>query len=113
MRLGAAAPVILRARAGGPAVRTRIVSPVPVSDSAAATPPRLVLFQRDDCHLCDLALDVLAAARVPEFDSVFIDDDEVLEARYGVRVPVLRDVEREVELDWPFDEARLRAFLGG
>ena len=82
-------------------------------DPAAVPPPRLVLFQRDDCHLCDLALDVLAEARVPEFDSVFIDDDDVLEARYGVRVPVLRDVGREVELDWPFDVARLLAFLGG
>ena len=84
-----------------------------MTDPAAVPPPRLVLFQRDDCHLCDLALDVLAAARVPEFDSVFIDDDDVLEARYGVRVPVLRDVGREVELDWPFDVARLRGFLVG
>ena len=84
-----------------------------MTDPAAVPPPRLVLFQRDDCHLCDLALDVLAAARVPEFDSVFIDDDDVLEARYGVRVPVLRAVGREVELDWPIDVARVRGFLGG
>ncbi|MEO5628796.1 MAG: glutaredoxin family protein, partial [Thermomonas sp.] len=34
----------------------------------------LILYQRDDCHLCDLALEVLAAARVPDFQSVFIDD---------------------------------------
>ena len=50
--------------------------------------PRLTLFQRDDCHLCDLALDVLAQARMPEFESVFIDGDDDLEARYGARVPV-------------------------
>lgn len=62
---------------------------------------RLTLFQRDDCHLCDLALEVLAAARVPEFDSVFIDEDPTLEQRYGVRVPVLRR-EDGAELDWPF-----------
>lgn len=73
--------------------------------------PMLILFQRDDCHLCDLALDVLAAARSPEFDSVFIDEDEALEARYGVRVPVLRDEVRGIELDWPFDVDTLRAFL--
>ncbi|MFP7722092.1 glutaredoxin family protein [Lysobacter sp. A3-1-A15] len=73
----------------------------------------MVLFQRDDCHLCDLALEVLAAARAPEFESVFIDDDAVLEDRYGLRVPVLRDAGRGAELDWPFDEARLRGFLGG
>ena len=71
----------------------------------------LILYQRDNCHLCDLALDVLALARVPEFESVFIDDDAALEARYGLRVPVLRDAAGERELDWPFDAARVRAFL--
>lgn len=75
------------------------------------TQPRLVLYQRDDCHLCDLALDELAAARVPEFDSVFIDADPALEARYGVRVPVLRDRERDAELDWPFDRGAVRRWL--
>jgi len=74
---------------------------------------RLTLFQRDDCHLCDLALEVLAQARAPEFESVFIDGDEVLEARYGERVPVLRDETRDVELDWPFDADALRGWLAG
>lgn len=72
---------------------------------------RLILFQRDDCHLCDLALEVLAAARVPEFDSVFIDDDADLERRYGERVPVLRDDETARELSWPFDAERLKDWL--
>jgi len=72
----------------------------------------LTLYQRDDCHLCDLALDVLAAVRVPEFDSVFIDGDDALEQRYGIRVPVLRDERRDIELDWPFDAGRVQAFLG-
>ena len=71
----------------------------------------LILYQRDTCHLCDLALEVLADARTPEFDSVFIDDDDALEARYGLRVPVLRDAARGIELDWPFDAATLRRFL--
>src|SRR5688572_19584135 len=71
----------------------------------------LILFQRDDCHLCDLALDVLAQARVPDFESVFIDGDGALEERYGMRVPVLRNEARAIELDWPFDVARLQAWL--
>ena len=69
----------------------------------------LILYQRDDCHLCDRALTVLAAARAPDFDSVFIDGDPVLEARYGLRVPVLRDDARDIELGWPFDAAAVRA----
>lgn len=72
---------------------------------------RWQLFQRDDCMLCDQALAVLAAAGVPDFDSVWIDDDTALEARYGVRVPVLRDADSGRELDWPFDAAAVRALL--
>ncbi|MGI8560996.1 MAG: glutaredoxin family protein [Luteimonas sp.] len=71
----------------------------------------LILYQRDDCHLCDLALAMLAEARAPEFDSVFVDGDEVLEARYGVRVPVLRDMDRGDELEWPFDADRVQRWL--
>lgn len=71
----------------------------------------LTLFQRDDCHLCDLALAVLAQARAPEFESVFIDEDAALEERYGARVPVLRDEARGAELDWPFDARSLAAWL--
>lgn len=70
---------------------------------------RTILYQRDDCHLCDQALDLLAQARVPEPESVFIDGDPALEARYGTRVPVLRWVDSGVELDWPFDPVALRA----
>ena len=71
----------------------------------------LILFQRDYCHLCDQALDVMAEARAPDFDSVFIEDDPALELRYGLRVPVLRDDARDIELDWPFDAAAVRALL--
>lgn len=75
--------------------------------------PGLILYQRDDCHLCDLALAELAAVRAPEFASVFIDGDAALEQRYGTRVPVLRDARHGRELDWPFDAAGLSAWLDG
>ena len=74
---------------------------------------RFILFQRDDCHLCDLALEVLAAASFPEFESVFVDDDAALEAAYGHRVPVLRDQASGAELDWPFDAAAAAALHAG
>lgn len=72
---------------------------------------RLTLYQRDDCPLCDEALAILAAARAPDFESVWIDDDDMLEARYGTRVPVLSDADRGQELDWPFDAQVLQRFL--
>ena len=71
----------------------------------------LILYQRDDCPLCDQALALLAAAHVPDFESVWIDGAAVLEARYGERVPVLRDDVRDSELDWPFTAESLRAFV--
>lgn len=74
---------------------------------------RLILYQRDDCPLCDQALAVLAAARVPDFDTTWIDDDEALESRYGTRVPVLHAVDKALELDWPFTVDALRAWLDG
>ena len=43
---------------------------------------------------------------------MFIDDDATLEARYGIRVPVLRDAQRGLELDWPFDADAVRALAG-
>lgn len=72
---------------------------------------RLILFQRDDCALCDLALAVLATAGTPDFESVWIDGDALLEARYGDRVPVLRDEASARELGWPFDNEGVRAFV--
>ncbi|MBZ0222842.1 MAG: glutaredoxin family protein [Dokdonella sp.] len=72
---------------------------------------RLILFQRDDCPLCDQSLAVLAAARAPEFESVWIDEDGALEERYGTRVPVLRDDINDRELDWPFDAVEVIAFI--
>lgn len=71
----------------------------------------LILYQRDDCHLCELALDAMAQAGAPEFVSVFIDGDAELEARYGVRIPVLREQRSGAELGWPFDATALRRFL--
>jgi hypothetical protein len=71
----------------------------------------LILYQRDYCHLCDQAVAVLAEARSPDFDSIWVDDDASLEPLYGARVPVLHDRRDGRELEWPFDVAAVRAFL--
>ncbi|GAB2495826.1 glutaredoxin family protein [Arenimonas alkanexedens] len=71
----------------------------------------LTLIQRDDCHLCDLAWEVLAAAGVADFESLWIDADAGLEARYGERIPVLRREDSGAELDWPFSAEAVRGFM--
>lgn len=72
---------------------------------------RLTLFQRDECHLCDLAYEVMVAAGVPDFDPIWIDGDAGLEAIYGARIPVLRREDNGAELDWPFASEAVNAFL--
>lgn len=72
---------------------------------------RLTLFQRDHCHLCDQAYEVLVEAGMPDFDPVWIDGRGGEEARYGLRIPVLRREDTGAELDWPFDATAVRAFL--
>lgn len=71
----------------------------------------LTLYQRDDCKLCDQAVALLARTQAPDFESVWIDGDAELEARYGVRVPVLRDADSGRQLGWPFDAAAVQAFI--
>lgn len=72
----------------------------------------LRLYTRPDCHLCELAGDLLRqeAAETP-LRLVNIEDDLALLRRYGVRVPVLHDPGSGAELAWPFDAAELRGFL--
>lgn len=71
----------------------------------------LILFQRDHCHLCELAWEVLAQARVADFESVWIEGDARLENLYGQRVPVLKCTRSSMELDWPFNAEQVRELM--
>jgi hypothetical protein len=61
-------------------------------------PPMVRMYSRRRCGLCDEAREVVeAVARsIPlEFEEVFIDGDDDLEMRYGIRIPVLEVAGRE------------------
>ncbi len=74
----------------------------------------LRLYSRPECHLCDDACDLLRET-VPGklFETVNIEDDLALVVRYGIRIPVLQRLDSGAELDWPFDDDDIEAFLGG
>lgn len=77
------------------------------------TPPRVVVFVRDGCHLCADALDTVArvcADLAVDWTSVDIDADPALRARYTDHVPVTVVDGRQLAL-WFLDEARLRTAL--
>lgn len=71
----------------------------------------LLLYLRADCHLCEQVIVMLEGADV-RWRPVDIDGDLMLTKKYGLRIPVLRLPDSGRELDYPFDEERLRLFLG-
>ena len=81
--------------------------------TAGAAGPRLTLYGRAWCHLCDdmlAELAPLAAEFGVRVDVIDIDTDPELEARYDVLVPVL--VHDGIELcHYRLDAARVRGAL--
>ena len=77
---------------------------------------QLILYGTAGCHLCGEAEALLAQgiARRPGRYAVTLTDiagDDALLARYGERIPVLREAASGAELGWPFDAAALLDFL--
>lgn len=75
--------------------------------------PRVRLYGRPGCHLCDVAREVVASVCAElgeEFDEVSVDDDPVLRERFGEEVPVTFVDGRQHDF-WRVDPRRLRAAL--
>jgi hypothetical protein len=76
---------------------------------------RLTLLVRAYCHLCDEMRETVAsllAAAGGALQEIDVDTDPALEARWGERVPVLLDGEREL-CHYRVDRAALTAYLAG
>ncbi len=77
------------------------------------TPPRVVIYSRSGCHLCDAAREVVASicAELGEaFDEIDIDGSVDLLARFGDEVPVTFVDDRQHDF-WRVDPERLRSAL--
>ncbi|QCX28695.1 glutaredoxin family protein [Nocardioides jishulii] len=75
--------------------------------------PRITLYGRPGCHLCDDARAVIerVCAELGEsFVEIDIDSDEDLYDRFGEEIPVTFVDGRQHDF-WRVDEARLRAAL--
>ena len=76
--------------------------------------PRVTLFGRAGCHLCDEARAVIerVAARAPlRLEEIDVDGDPALRAEYDTEVPVIEVNGREVAR-WRITEAALLSALG-
>ncbi|ABV87269.1 glutaredoxin family protein [Shewanella pealeana] len=71
----------------------------------------VILYHTDACHLCELAAELLIQIGV-KYDALDICDDENLAEQYGIRIPVVKIVDSQCELNWPFDLEALEEFLG-
>ena len=77
--------------------------------------PRITLYTRPGCHLCDDARAVIegvCADLGESFEEVDISADDELEDRFGEDVPVTFVDGRQHDF-WRVDEGRLRQALGG
>ena len=80
---------------------------------AYADDARVVVYTRLGCHLCDVALEVVATVCADTGDSwtqVFIDADDELVRRFTDQVPVTF-VDGAQHDFWRVDEERLRKAL--
>ena len=74
---------------------------------------KLTLFTGPQCHLCDLAVDVINSLDGPtlQVEKVNIRDTTEYYHLYAVRIPVLRREDTQQELGWPFDKQQLETFI--
>lgn len=76
-------------------------------------PPRLTLYSRAYCHLCDDLLAALEGLRGEysfDVEILDVDADPELEAKYDERVPVLAANGAEL-CHYFFDELKVREYL--
>ena len=75
--------------------------------------PDCQLFGTLGCHLCEQAQSLLmpwvAQGLLVELLDI-VDDPKWLE-RYALTIPVLKRLDTQAELNWPFDAQRLAQFL--
>ena len=70
----------------------------------------VILYTRPDCHLCELAAQMLEQARTTWYE-VDIESDLDLIRRHGTRIPVLYRPDVDRELAWPFTAETVEAFI--
>jgi glutaredoxin len=73
--------------------------------------PRITLYERAGCHLCEEAASALDAAIGPDrYERVDIDTSDELVLRYGFRVPVLA-IDGVDRLEAPMTAEEVRALI--
>ena len=70
----------------------------------------VILYTQPDCHLCDLAAQMLEQCAVNWY-AVDIESEAELTQKYGSHIPVLYRPDVDRELYWPFSGETVSAFI--
>lgn len=75
---------------------------------------RIVIYTRQECHLCDVAKDTLHrfALWLPEIEEIDVDESAELTARYGETVPVV-EIDGTVRFRGVINETLLKRLIEG
>ena len=74
----------------------------------------LSLFSTSHCHLCESAESILLTVAEQtdiEYQVVEIAASDALLELYGVRIPVIKRLDTQAEIGWPFTAEDLAQFL--
>ncbi|HMB59641.1 MAG TPA: glutaredoxin family protein [Xanthomonadales bacterium] len=71
---------------------------------------QIILYTRPDCHLCELAEDMLEQCQASWYP-IDIETDLELIRKYGNHIPVLHRPDKDQALFWPFTGEAVRAFI--
>ena len=68
---------------------------------------QLVLYTTSHCHLCEQAEALLITLKGQyeiNWLPIEISTDDKLTEKYGISIPVIKRVDNQTELNWPFTE---------
>ncbi|PKH06438.1 glutaredoxin family protein [Moritella sp. Urea-trap-13] len=73
---------------------------------------KFAFYTTEGCHLCEQAWAlIIAQDLVTAMTQVEIIHDEADVARYGIRIPVIKNNDTGKDIGWPFDAAELADFI--
>jgi len=74
----------------------------------------LILYSTSHCHLCEQAEALLLEVALEHelhWESIEITDNANLYELYEIKIPVLKRVDTDVEICWPFNEDDIQLLL--
>ena len=75
---------------------------------------QLVLYTTSHCHLCEAA-EALLINLTKQYDiswmPIEITDDDNLIEKYGIKIPVIKRIDNNAEIYWPFSTKEIISLI--